>query len=95
MVKAMEQLPQNEKASYIAALEMAQPQVWSEESNLDMLLRLEDFHAHFAARRICKYWQLRSDTFGPKGFRSLNMTGEDALETRELKVLQNDSLSFS
>jgi hypothetical protein len=88
----MEQLPQGEKASYLEALERASPRVWKEKSNPDMLLRLEDFHARFAAKQICRYWQLRSEIFGRKRFRSLSMTGEDALETRELKVLQNDSI---
>jgi hypothetical protein len=82
MVKAMDQIPQHEKPCHIEAPERAPPQVWKEESNPDMFLRLEDFHARFAARRICKYWQLRSEMFGPKRFRSLNMTGEDPLETR-------------
>ncbi len=87
-VKAIDQLPQDEKASYIEALENAPAQVWEEESNLDAFLRVEDFHAFFAAKRICKYWQLRSDTFGPNRFESLYQTGEDALGTRELHVLQ-------
>jgi hypothetical protein len=90
VMQAMEQLPQDEKAFYIEALERAPLQVWEEESNPDMFLRAEDFHARFAAKRICKYWQLRSKTFGPKRFRSLSLTGEGALETRELKVLQSD-----
>jgi hypothetical protein len=92
VMQATEQLPQDEKASYIEALEMAPPQVWKEESNPDVFLCVEDFHARFAARRICKYWQLRSETFGLKRFQPLSMTGEGALEARELKVLQNDSI---
>jgi hypothetical protein len=92
IVKAMEQLPQDEKACYIEALDRAPPEIWREESNPDMFLRLEDFHAFFAAKRICRYWQLRSETFGPKRFDSLYQTGEDALETRELHVLQSDSI---
>jgi hypothetical protein len=92
VMQAMEQLPQEEKASYIEALEKAPPQVWKEECNPNMFLRLEDSHAFFAAKRICRYWQLRSNTFGPKRFDSLYQTGENALETRELKVLQNCSI---
>jgi hypothetical protein len=92
MGKAIEQLPQDEKASYIEALEKAPAQVWKEESNPDAFLRVEDFHVKYAAKRICRYWQLRSETFGPKRFRSLYQTGEDALGIREIKVLQSDSI---
>jgi hypothetical protein len=94
MVKAVEQLPQDEKACYMEALERAPPQVWKEESNPDMFLRLEDFHAFFAAKRICRYWQLRSDTFGPKRFDSLYQTGEDALGNKELQVLQMNTITL-
>jgi hypothetical protein len=92
VAKAMELLLQDEKASYIEALEKAPAQVWKEESNPDAFLRLEDFHALFAAKRICRYWQLRSETFGSNRFRSLSLTGEDALGTRELKIMQSDSI---
>jgi hypothetical protein len=44
VVKAVYQLPQHEKAVYIEALEKAPAQVWKEESNPDMFLRVEDFH---------------------------------------------------
>jgi hypothetical protein len=92
VVKAIDQLPQEEKASYLEALDKAPAQVWKEESNPDVFLRVEDFHALIAAKRLCRYWQFRSETFGPKRFRSLSLTGEDALGTRELKVLQSDSI---
>jgi hypothetical protein len=92
VVKAIEQLPQDEKASYIEALEKAPAQVWKEESNPDAFLRVADFHAYFAAKQICRYWQLRSKIFGPKRFDSLYQTGENALGTRELKVLQSGSI---
>jgi hypothetical protein len=92
VVKAIEQLPQDEKASYIEALEKAPAKVWKEESNPDMFLLVEDFHAHFAAKRICRYWQLRAESFGPKRFDSLYQTGEDALGIRELHVLQTQSI---
>jgi hypothetical protein len=35
---------------------------------------------------------LRSETFGPKGFDSLYQTGEHALGSKELKILQNDGI---
>jgi hypothetical protein len=92
VAKAIDQLPQDDKASYIEAFEKAPAQVWKEESNPDMFLRVDDFHAIFAAKRICRYWQLRSETFGPNRFRSLSLTGEDALGTRELKVLRSASI---
>jgi hypothetical protein len=94
VAKAIEQLPQEEKASYLEALEKAPAKVWKVECNPDAFLLFEDFHALFAAKRICRYWQLRTETFGPKRFRSLSLTGEEALGTRELKVLQKDSIMF-
>jgi hypothetical protein len=92
IVKAIELLPQDEKASYIEALEKAPAQVWKEESNPDMFLRVEDFHPYLAAKRLCSYWRLRSEIFGPKRFDSLYQTGEDALGIRELRVLQTQSM---
>jgi hypothetical protein len=85
--KAIELLTQDEKASYIEALEKAPAQVWKEESNSDMFLRVEDFHARNGARRLCGYWRLRSESFGPKRSDSLYQTGEDAMGIRELHVM--------
>jgi hypothetical protein len=53
---------------------------------------VEDLHARSAAKWICRYWQLRSETFGPKRFRSLSLTGEDALGTRELHVMLTQTI---
>jgi hypothetical protein len=92
VVKVIEQLPQDDKASYIEALEKAPAQVWKEESNLDAFLRVEDFHARYAAMRLCSYWRLRSESFGLKRFDALYQTGEDALGRRELHVLQTQSI---
>jgi hypothetical protein len=90
----MQKLPRAETAMYFDALEAAPPQVWEEESNPDMFLRLQSFNVRVAARRLAMYWQLRSDSFGSQKFESLNQTGEGALERRELTALQTGFLNL-
>jgi hypothetical protein len=85
--KAMYQVPQYEKAAYTKALNEAPKDVWKEEFNPGRFLRAEFLNAWLAAKRIARYWKLRSDTFGPKGLLPLNQTGEGALERRDRTVL--------
>jgi hypothetical protein len=85
--KRIQHLPQEETGAYIEALEMAPSRVWKEECNPDIFLRLESFQEWPAVKRLARYWQLRSETFGPKRFDSLYQTGEDALERGDLSVL--------
>jgi hypothetical protein len=89
-VKAIDQLPQDEKAFYIEALEKAPVQVWKEECNLDAFLRVEDFHARNAAMRLCSCWRLRSQSFGPKGF----IKGFDSSTKREKMLWEFESSMF-
>jgi hypothetical protein len=84
----MQTLPRAETAMYFDALEAALPQVWEEEWNPDMFLRVVSFNVRLAAKRLAMYWQLRSDSFGPKKIEPLNQTGEGALGRKELTALR-------
>jgi hypothetical protein len=85
--KRIQHLPQEETGAYVEALEMAPSRVWKEECNPDIFLCLESFQERPAVKRLARYWQLRSKTFGTKRFESLYQTGEDALERGDLSVL--------
>ena len=85
--KALESLPGEESEYWRQAKELAPREVLEREAKLDWFLRADDFHPAFAAKRIARYWALRSQTFGPMRFSPLHQTGDGALDTRELYAL--------
>jgi hypothetical protein len=84
---AIQQVSPQEKRAYVEAMQMTTEQLRSDEANLDWFLLVENLNSWMAAKRLLRYWQLRSDTFGPKRHHPLNQTGEGALERKELANL--------
>ncbi len=91
---AMRHLPMLETKAFKDALQSAKPQIWEEECNPDLFLRVEKCDIRKAAERMAKYWQLRSQTFGSKQYDLLTQTGEDALGRKELKALATGFLTL-
>lgn len=90
MDQAVQQLPQEDKVAYLEAKQRLPWQFWQEECMPQMYLKLKYYNAWLAAKRMCRYWKLRTDCFGPTmRFFPLNQTGEDALDRRALVALQS------
>lgn len=85
---AMEQLAQHDTITYCEARTNTPPAIWEKECNIDRFLRVESFNAWLAAKRLSKYWRVRSETFGSMRFLPLTQTGEGALRRKDLNLLQ-------
>lgn len=90
------EIPDEDKEAYLEAAEsiVTSSDIRNRETNIDWFLQAEDFHSIYAAKRYVRYWQLRSETFGPNRFKPLHQTGEGALGRIELNVLATTFLTL-
>lgn len=72
---------------YTQALAFTPAKLMAEECSPWMFQHLERVNSWFAAKRLARYWTLRSSTFGTKKFDFLHQTGEGALSRREITVV--------
>lgn len=84
---ALQSLTPAEVAAYHQTLQEAPSVVRQEESDPMAFLRTEYFHPWLAAKRIARYWKLRSKLFGSLFHALIYQTGEDAPDSVELNVL--------
>lgn len=83
---ALEKLVIFEKQNYLDALKTA-PEIVKEEADPKLFLR-EDEAPDDTARRVTNYWNLRSDLFESRAVLPMKLTGEGALDRRDLQVLE-------
>lgn len=92
--QALALMSASEKVEYSDALSSADHALWAKECNRDQFLRVEEYNAWLAAKRIIRYWNLRNKTFGEQRYRPLNQTGEGALDRVDLVVLNSGFVSL-
>jgi len=92
--RAMRHLTTHERKAFQDALQSAPPQIWENECNPELFLRVEKCDIQKAGERMAQYWQLRSQTFGQKQYDLLTQTGENALGRKELQALTTGFLTL-
>lgn len=90
----LQRYPEHETLAFQKASTVAPNVVWMEESNPFLFTLCEDFNVVATAKRLLRYWNLRSDTFGANEFKALHQTGEGALE-RSTDVAVLDTMFVS
>lgn len=93
ILQALAELPAEKKATYLEACERA-PQVLEKESHPSRFIRVEKGSAKAAAERIAAYWECRKNVFGDRTFLPLDITGDGAMEEKDLELLRTGYLAF-
>jgi hypothetical protein len=95
--EALDMLPDESKAAYLAALESA-PHLISLESNPLRFLRFAKYNAWAAAQQIATYWRRRLAVFGDRAFLPLTLDlsydNSSALNDEDVVSIQSGYFSF-
>lgn len=100
----MDRLAENETAEIMNAARRAPSIVWEDECNPFVFLLVTDFNAFQTAKKLARYWKLRSCTFDENKYKLMHQTGEGALKRKSdvvtldkgfAKILPNDRLGCS
>mmetsp|Transcript_2042 Transcript_2042/g.5652 ORF Transcript_2042/g.5652 Transcript_2042/m.5652 type:complete len:259 (+) Transcript_2042:1101-1877(+) len=85
--QVIESIPEDAKKAYLQAVE-ASPKVVETETEALQFVRFCNHDIQAAAKRLCLYWELRLQVFGPdRAFLPLVLSGKGALAPREVKSL--------
>ena len=87
MEVALDELDNDLKREYIAALEIA-PHLVAQESDPIKFLRSEQFEPQAAARRLALYWKYRKIVFGDRWLLPMIQTGTGALTAQAIDLLR-------
>jgi hypothetical protein len=89
LLKAMEELPEEEKAAYAIAAKKC-PELIDSESDPQRYVAHKEGNAQEAAQLLAKHWTLRLDLFGSeRAFLSLqDLSGNGALTEEDIKLLR-------
>ena len=83
----------SEKADYLTALRLVSKLVL-EESDPLRFLRFHNFNAAAAARAMVTYWKRRCAIFGDRALLPLSITGEGALNERDIAFVKTGVLAL-
>lgn len=90
--KAMDRVPNVQKAAYLEALKFA-PHLIKTESNPVWFLDYDAFNYSAAALRLACYWKERREVFGDRAFLPLAiLAGECVYDKEAMRALRNGSL---
>lgn len=85
--EAMDVLPDEDKAAYLAAVQYCSYLVHT-ESDPTKFLRYEKYNAWAAAKRLASYWTFRVQVFGSRAFLPMTLTGNGALTPDDVEVFR-------
>lgn len=91
--EAMEMLPEEDRAAYIAATRCV-PYLVQTESDPLRYLRFDAYNSWAAARRLASYWQRRVEFFGSRAFLPLTLSGNGALNQEDIASFHAGYFSF-
>lgn len=83
----LEETPVSEKREYQHAKEVV-PHIVATETSLVYFLRVENFNAINAARRLLFYWKWRKESFGERWLLPMTQTGTGALNRLDILLLR-------
>lgn len=91
--KALREIPQSEKSSFLEALESA-PDLLHRETHPRIFLQFEANDPLAAARRFVSHWQTRQRLFGDRAFLPMNTTGDGALSSDDIELLSSTYITL-
>jgi hypothetical protein len=91
--RALELVPDEEKAAYTEAMHRV-PDLVDSESDPFRFLWYEKYNISAAARRLVSYWECRKELFGERSFLPITQLEKGALSEDDVAVLQTGYLAL-